>query len=142
MVTTPSYRPIRAVQRARLWTSTWMASQAPLAGKRPEGRWLRPTPYLRSRMAFCDLGEAAKVEIQYQGFPAQVGDEAVIDVAGEEGQLGTGRGLNPPDDEPHWGGFVLALDGSVGGLGHDQRRRPSSSGRASSRPRESPQSTP
>ena len=26
--------------------------QAPLAAKRPEGRWLRPTPYFRSRMAF------------------------------------------------------------------------------------------
>ena len=30
----------------------WTASQAALAGKRPEGRWLRPTPYFRSRMAF------------------------------------------------------------------------------------------
>ena len=27
-------------------------SQAALAGKRSEGRWLRPTPYFRSRMAF------------------------------------------------------------------------------------------
>ena len=26
--------------------------KAPLAAKRPEGRWLSPTPYLRSRMAF------------------------------------------------------------------------------------------
>ena len=42
----------------------------------------------------------------------------MIAVAGEEGQLGTGRGLHPPDDEPHWGGFGLALEGSVGGLGH------------------------
>ena len=49
---TPSSRPMRAVQRARLWARTWTASHAPLAGKRPEGRWLRPTPYLRSRMAF------------------------------------------------------------------------------------------
>ena len=30
----------------------WTASQAPLAAKRPEGRWFSPTPYLRSRMAF------------------------------------------------------------------------------------------
>ena len=37
----------------------------------------------------------------------------MIAVAGEEGQLGTGRGLHPPDDEPHWGGFGLALEGSV-----------------------------
>ena len=45
-------RPMRAVQRARLWAITRMASQAALAAKRPEGRWFNPTPYLRSRMAF------------------------------------------------------------------------------------------
>ncbi len=42
----------RAVQRARLWTITWTASQAPLAANRPEGRWFRPTPCLRSRIAW------------------------------------------------------------------------------------------
>ena len=39
-------------ERARLCAITWTASQAPLAAKRPEGRWLSPTPCLRSRMAF------------------------------------------------------------------------------------------
>ena len=29
-----------------------LASQAPLAAKRPDGMWFSPTPYLRSRMAF------------------------------------------------------------------------------------------
>ena len=52
VVATGSPRPMRAVQRARLWTITCTASQAALAAKRPEGRWLSPTPYLRSRMAF------------------------------------------------------------------------------------------
>ena len=47
-----SPRPIRAVQRARLWAITCTASQAPLAAKRPDGMWFNPTPYLRSRMAF------------------------------------------------------------------------------------------
>ena len=47
-----SPRPIRAVQRARLWAITCTASQAPLAAKRPDGMWFSPTPYLRSRMAF------------------------------------------------------------------------------------------
>ena len=59
-VTTGSPSPSRAVQRARLWAITpyrvrgrlCTASQAALAAKRPEGRWLSPTPYLRSRMAF------------------------------------------------------------------------------------------
>ena len=31
---------------------TWTASQAALAAKRPDGKWLSPTPYFRSRMAF------------------------------------------------------------------------------------------
>ena len=52
MVTARSPRLMRAVQRAKLWAMTCTASQAPLAGKRPEGRWLSPTPYFRSRMAF------------------------------------------------------------------------------------------
>ena len=47
-----SARPMRAVQRARLCAITCTASQAPLAAKRPEGRWLSPTPCFRSRMAF------------------------------------------------------------------------------------------
>ena len=50
--TSCSPRPMRAVQRARLWAITCTASQAPLAAKRSEGRWLSPTPDLRSRMAF------------------------------------------------------------------------------------------
>ncbi len=51
--------PMRLVQRARLWAITFRASQAAFAPKRPEGRWLSPTPYLRVRMAFFHLGVAA-----------------------------------------------------------------------------------
>ena len=39
MVATRSPRPMRAIQRAKLWAMTWTASQAALAEKRPEGRW-------------------------------------------------------------------------------------------------------
>ena len=52
-------------------------------------------------MAFSISDVAPMVGLQFQGVPVSVGDEAVIAVAGEEGQLGAGRGLNPPDDEPH-----------------------------------------
>ena len=52
VVTICSPRPIRAVQRVRLWAITCTASQAALAAKRPEGRWFNPTPYFRSRIAF------------------------------------------------------------------------------------------
>ena len=118
VVTICSPRPMRAVQRARLWAMTCTASQAPLAGKRPEGRWLSPTPYLRSRRGVLDLGVVAVVGLQFQGFPLPVGDEAVIAVGGEEGQLGTGRGLHAPDDEPHRRGVGPTLEGSVAGFGH------------------------
>ena len=113
MVTTCSPRPMRAVQRARLWAITWTASQAPLAGKWPEGRWFNPTPYLRSRMAFSISAWRRWSASSSRVCPVPVGDEAVIAVGGEEGQLGTGRGLHPPDDEPHRGGVGLILEGGV-----------------------------
>ena len=52
VVTSCSPRPMRVVQRAKLWAMTWTAIQAALAGKRPEVRWLSPTPCFRSLMAF------------------------------------------------------------------------------------------
>ena len=58
------------------------------------------------------------VGLQFQGLPLSVGDEAVIAVAGEEGQLGAGRWLHPPDNEPHRCGVRLTLEGSAGGLRH------------------------
>ena len=63
-----------------------------------------------------DLGVAAVVGLQFQGLSGPVGDEAVIAVGGEEGQLGTGRGLHPPDDEPHRCGAGLSLEGGVSRL--------------------------
>ena len=117
MVTSCSPRPMRVVQRARLWAITCTASQAPLAAKRPEGRWLSPTPYLRSRMAFSISAWRRWSASSSRVSPSR-GDEAVIAVAGEEGQLGAGRGLHPPDDEPHRCGVGLILEGDVGGLRH------------------------
>ena len=113
-----SPRPIRAVQRARLWAIVWTASQAPLAAKRPEGRMVQPDAVLEVAYGILDLGVAAMVSLQFEQLPVPVGDEAVIAVFGEEGQLGTGRGLHTPDDEPHRRGVRFTLEGSAGGLGH------------------------
>ena len=55
MVATGSPSPRRVVQLARLWGMTCTASQAALEGKRPEGRWLRPTLYFRSRQRTATL---------------------------------------------------------------------------------------
>ena len=113
-----SPRPIRAVQRARLWAITCTASQAPLAAKRPDGMMVQPDAVLEVSNGVLDLGVAAVVGLQFQGLSVPVGDEAVIAVGGEEGQLGTGRGLHPPDDEPHRCGAGLSPEGGVGGLRH------------------------
>ena len=66
VVTICSPRPMRAVQRARLWAITCTASQAPLAAKRPEGRWFSPTPYLRSRIAFSGTSEQLGASVDGQ----------------------------------------------------------------------------
>ena len=48
----------------------------------------------------------------------------MIAVGGEDGQLGTGRGLHPPDDEPYRRGVRLGLErgvsrlGDIGGAAH------------------------
>ena len=118
MVAIRSPRPIRAVQRARLWAIVSTASQAPLAAKRPEGRWFKPDAVLEVAYGILDPGVAAMVSLRFEQLPVPVGDEAMIAVFGEEGQLGTGRRLHPPDDEPYRRGGRLGLEGGAGGLGH------------------------
>jgi hypothetical protein len=43
-------RPMPPTHRPRLWAMTLRVIQAALAENRPDGRWLRPTPYFRSLM--------------------------------------------------------------------------------------------
>ena len=53
--------------------------------------WFSPTQYLRSR-SVLDLGVAAMIGLQCSSVSpvAVTGDEGVIAVSGEEGELGTG----------------------------------------------------
>ena len=83
VVATVSPRAMRPVQRARLWAMTCTASQAPLAGKRPEGEMIEPHAVLEVPDGVLDLGVAAVVGLQFQGIPLTVGDEGVIAVGGE-----------------------------------------------------------
>ena len=78
---------------------------------------VHPDAVLEAAYGVLDLGVAAMVGLQFQCLPVPVGDEAVVAVAGEEGQLGTGRGLHSPDDEPHRRGVGLGLERDVGGFG-------------------------
>ena len=78
-----------------------------------------PARYLRSpAYGVLDLGVAAMIGLQFQRLPIAVGDQGVIAVSGnraefEEGELGTGRRLHPPDNEPHRRGVRLGLERGV-----------------------------
>ena len=155
VVTTCWPRPMRVVQRARLWAMTpyrvrgrlWTANQAPfgmlrIGGKTARGQVVEAHAVLEVANGILDLGVAAMVGLQCQGCPVPFGDAGVMAVSGEEGQLGTGRGLHPPDDEPHRRGVGLTLERGAG-RGYrwpppQRRRRPSSKGWASSPSRVSP----
>ena len=89
-----------------------------VGGETARREMVQPDTVLEVSDGILDLGVAAMVGLQFQGFPVPVGDEAVIAVVDEEGQLGAGRGLHPPDDEPHRCGIGLTLEGGIGGLGH------------------------
>ena len=123
VVTICSPRPMRAVQRTRLWAMTWTASQAPfgrlrIGGEAARGEMVEPHAVLQVADGVLNFGVAAMVGLQFQGVALPVGDAAVIAVAGEEGRLATGRGLHPPDDEPHRRGVGLTVEGRVAGLSH------------------------
>ena len=61
------------------------------------------------------LGVATVVGLQFQDIPQTVGDEGVIAVVVEEGQLGSRSGPHPAEDEPHRHSIKLALRGFATG---------------------------
>ena len=90
-----SPRPIRAVQR-QVVGHRLDGQPGAVGGDAARGEMVQPEPYLRSRMAFSI--SAWRRQPPVRQLPVPVRDEAVIAVFGEEGQLGTGRRLHPPDD--------------------------------------------
>ena len=64
-------------------------------------------------MAFSISAWRRWVGLQFQGVAVPAGDEGVKAVGGEQGQLRAGRGLHPPDDEPHRCGVRLGLKGGI-----------------------------
>ena len=58
---------------------------------------VQPDTVLEVAYGVLGLGVAAMTGLQFQRLPIAVGDEAVIAVGGEEGELGTWRQLHPPD---------------------------------------------
>ena len=88
-----------------------------VGGEAARGEMVQPNAVLEVAYRVLDLGVAAMISLQFQGLSVPVGDEAVIAVGGEEGQLGTGRRLHPPDDEPYRRGVRLGLERGVSRLG-------------------------
>ena len=66
-----------------------------IGGEAPRGEMVQSNAVLEVSDGVLDLGVAAMVGFQFQGLPLPVGDAAVVAVGGKEGQLGTGRGLDP-----------------------------------------------
>ena len=72
VVTTGSPRPMRAVQRARLWAITCTASQAPfgrlrIGGEAVRGEMVQSNAVLEVSDGVLDLGVAPMVGLQCQG---------------------------------------------------------------------------
>ena len=82
-------------------------------GEAPRRHVVQPDAVPKVAYGVLDLGLTAMISLQFQCLPIAVGDEGVIAVSGEEGQLGTGRGLHSPDDEPHRCGVGLGMERSV-----------------------------
>ena len=105
VITVRSPRPIRAVQPGAV------------GGEARRRHVVQPDAVLEVAYGVLDLGVAAMIGLQFQRLPIAVGDEGVIAVSGEEGELGTGRRLHPPDNEPHRRGVRLGLERGVSRLG-------------------------
>ena len=117
VITVRSLRPIRAVQRARLCAIHLARQPGAVGGEARRRHVVQPDAVLEVAYGVLDLGVAAMIGLQFQRLPIPVGDEGVIAVSGEEGEMGTGRRLHPPDNEPHRRGVRLGLERGVGGLG-------------------------
>ena len=99
-------RPTGQVMRHHLY-----CEPGGVGGEAALGEMVEPDAVLEVSDGILDLGVAAMAGLQLEGLPVPVSDEAVIAVVGEEGRLGTGRWRHSPNDEPHWGGVGLILEG-------------------------------
>ena len=74
---------------------------------------VQPHAVLQVSNGVLDLGMRRWSASSSRVSPSRSVMKVVIAVGGEEGQLGTGSGLHPPDNEPHRCGVGLTLEGDV-----------------------------
>ena len=84
MVATGSSRPMRAVQRARLWAMTWTGHPGGVGGEVARGEVIEPDFVLEVADGVLDLGVAAMVGLEVQGMAVPVRDAGVIAVVGKQ----------------------------------------------------------
>ena len=101
-------RPAGQVMRHHLYRQP-----GAVGGEAPRRHVVQPDAVLEVAYGVLDLGVAAMIGLQFQRLPVPVGDEGVIAVSGEEGELGTGCRLHPPDNEPRRRGVRLGLERGV-----------------------------
>ena len=92
VVATGSPRPMRVVQRAKLWAITWRASQAPFGSLRISGnesRWDVVEAHAVFEIAdgVVDIGVAAVVGFEGQGVALPVGDESMLAAIAKQRRL-------------------------------------------------------
>jgi len=75
-------------------------------------------PVLEVADRVLDLGVAAMIGLEHEGLTIAVGDEGVIVVQREQGELAARGRLHPADDEPDRGRTLLVGERDVRRLGH------------------------
>ncbi len=89
-----------------------------VGGELSRGQMVESHTVLEIADGVLHLCVATMVRLQFQGVSLPVGDEGVVAVVGDKGQLGAWGGFHPTDDEPHGHGIGFARKGRVGGFGH------------------------
>ena len=95
MVAVCSPRPIRAVQRGQVMRHHLHRQPGAVGGEAARRKMIQPHAVLQVSNGVLDLGMAAVVGLQLQGFPVPVGDEAVIAVRWRRGPVGNRAWASP-----------------------------------------------
>ena len=79
---------------------------------------IEPHAVLEVADGVLDLGVATVIGLQIHGAALAVGNEGVVTVGSEPGELGAGSGFHLSNDEPHQHGVGFALEGCVPSFCH------------------------